>query len=442
MARRENQGLHIGLIVMVVVSVLLLGLTYYFWSNSDTLKKDLEAKNSELAQARSAQSTASNENVRYREMIGVSGDASLESVEAQFQQEAGSILSSYPEADRSFLEGLKNLRGALFDTKKQVDDLTKQVESLTTRLDAVRTEEAARVEEATNAQRAAVDDLAKERAAFEKARAEHLATTDQLNDQLNKLRSEVQDAQNRSRQEVAQAKNGQDRLTIQLDRMRTQLDEYRKETFDVADGLISYYNARTDLVTINRGSEDGLRARTSFGVFDQSDNNMARAAKKGTIEVQRILGPHLAEARVIEDSAANPIIAGDLIYTPLWAPGGRLHFGIVGFIDLDGDGQDDREMLRQMIRSSGGVIDAEDNVDSQGAGELSLQTRYLIVGDQHRSDASEGVRVQLQQRQVRRYSELVRQAGELGIERITVQQVVNYLGYKAISAGLIEAIDG
>ena len=71
------------------------------------------------------------------------------------------------------------------------------------------------------------------------------------------------------------------------------------------------------------------------------------------------LGDRLSEARILEDTPSNPIIGGDVIHTPAWSPGQRVHFALAMKMDINKDGIDDYEMVKNIIQMNGGVIDAE-----------------------------------------------------------------------------------
>jgi len=442
MARRENQGLHIGLICLVVVSVLLLGLNYFFWSSFDTQKKRAAGLETQLTEAKSAIVKATTENLEFKTMIGHTDDATLDAVKQQFSVDLASV-GSLPEESRSYSKALSTLWQTLFETQKQVEDLTKSNNQLTQQVEEIRKEEKARADAADKARETAVVDLEKQTAIFQEERVRITKEKEQLGEDLRKQRDLVTQSQQSLKQGQAKFATDFQQSQLQIEKLQQQLDEYRKETFDVPAGKITYYSARSRLVTVNLGSADGLREHTTFGVFDGNSNNLARAVKKGSIEIQRIVGPHLAEGMVVDDQPSNPIIGGDLIYSPLWSPGGRLRFGLAGLIDLDADGRDDREKLRRLIRIGGGVIDAEDMPpDGQRVGDLSIQTRYLIVGETPEAgSATEGARAAAQENRLKNYSKIMTQAQKLRIEKITVQQVLNYLGYKALSAGEVEVLD-
>ena len=64
------------------------------------------------------------------------------------------------------------------------------------------------------------------------------------------------------------------------------------------------------MVWINRGSADALQPQTKFTVYSAT-RTAAKAVKKGTIEITRIDGEHSAQARILEDKIADPIMVGD-----------------------------------------------------------------------------------------------------------------------------------
>src|SRR5690606_1828497 len=72
----------------------------------------------------------------------------------------------------------------------------------------------------------------------------------------------------------------------------------------------------------------------------------------------------------------------DPIYTPLWTPGQIHYFSFIGLMDLDNDGRDDREVLREFLEQSGARID--NDVDMQGnrtGNGITVNTKFLVIGD-------------------------------------------------------------
>ena len=64
----------------------------------------------------------------------------------------------------------------------------------------------------------------------------------------------------------------------------------------------------------------------------------------------------------------------------VWSPGSRIGIALVGKMDIDKDGRDDREYVKNMIVLNGGKIDAEDGGE-RIKGEVTFNTRYVVVGE-------------------------------------------------------------
>lgn len=79
----------------------------------------------------------------------------------------------------------------------------------------------------------------------------------------------------------------------------------------VQRGAIRAVDSKTKIAWINLGSVDNLKVKTTFEVRDAPRFPGIPGAVHGTVEVTRIVGPHLAEARIVRESAKNPIRAGD-----------------------------------------------------------------------------------------------------------------------------------
>lgn len=54
-------------------------------------------------------------------------------------------------------------------------------------------------------------------------------------------------------------------------------------------------------------------------------------------------------------------------------------FAIAGLIDIDNDGKSDIDLIRRLIKMSGGVVDAEIHIDGTSTGYLRRDTAYVIV---------------------------------------------------------------
>ena len=100
--------------------------------------------------------------------------------------------------------------------------------------------------------------------------------------------------------------------------------------------MVTWINQRDNMAYINLGWDDGLHRRITFSVYPAGTTDVAKAVSKGKIEVVNVTGPHEAEARIVDNPINNPLLPRDMIHTQGWHPGQHEHFGINGFVDIDG----------------------------------------------------------------------------------------------------------
>ena len=229
---------------------------------------------------------------------------------------------------------------------------------------------------------------------------EKLSTIGDRDEKLNAKNQKIQELSSliqTTRLELSEEKDGREKERREANFKATQLegriaflsdkiDNLEKLSFEVAKGLITNVEHSSNTVLINVGEDDFLRARMTFSVYAKENQGVGRGADdiKGKIEVIKIIGPHMAVAKVIDEDIYRPIVAQDLIYTPIWSPGLIEKISIIGDIDLDQDGRGDREQFHQMMATAGCVIDNEvnDNGDRIPAdGKITVQTRFLVKGE-------------------------------------------------------------
>ncbi|MBW3542172.1 MAG: hypothetical protein KY476_18030, partial [Planctomycetes bacterium] len=209
-------------------------------------------------------------------------------------------------------------------------------------------------------------------------------------------------------------------------------------SFEVPDGKIVRVDRTTGLVWIDLGEADHLPTRTTFSVYTKDHQGVGRGPEdiKGAIEVTRVFDSHQAEARVLESDIYRPIAPGDPIYSPLWEAGRPQNFAVVGLVDIDGDGQSDRDLFHQIVKSAGGQLVIE--VDDQGQRNPSKDevriddtVKWLIIGKI--PDASTITNKVEQQAALdigKHHSALREEAREQGVRDVTLADFLNYMGYK------------
>jgi hypothetical protein len=118
----------------------------------------------------------------------------------------------------------------------------------------------------------------------------------------------------------------------------------------------------------------------------------------------------------------DPITPGDKIYTPVWAPGEKRHFALAGVMDIGGDGTNDVQTVRNVIEMNGGVVDSY--IDSKGKrhGEMSVNTRYLVLGDAPNEKGQPAM--------IAAFSKMRGDAERFGIQTVKLGELLQGMGWK------------
>ncbi len=196
-------------------------------------------------------------------------------------------------------------------------------------------------------------------------------------------------------QKVSQAEEAQKQAKIQVQKYQKEaadaIDTVKKldrQQMDVPSGEVTWVSLPSKMVWINRGRADGLQRQTKFTVYSAESANTAKAVKKGSVEVTAIDGDHSAQCRILDDKLADPIMAGDKVFTPLWSPGQQNHFALTGAMDLDGDGNNQLNVVRGLINEGGGVVDCWLDASGQKHGQITAETSYLVLGAADKGSAT------------------------------------------------------
>jgi hypothetical protein len=417
MAARENQGLQIALIVFVMLTIVLIVTTFLFFQNyreEQTKNKTLTA---DASKANTEREAAKKETGDYKEIIG--GEAA----------DAKKDLEKY---DSSLADGKKNYRGLidflateLKNANTRRDEAIAEAKELDDKLKANEALKKVEIAEYLATISKVTKDLEGEREKFGERTKEITASSADLASKFNSKRLEHEALSKKTSAEIGQLKSDVTKYTTIL---KNKNDEELRQagSTEVADGKVTWVNQRSRMVYVNIGADDGLRRQTSFSVYSADESNAAEADRKAKIEVIRLVGAHLAEARIVDDHLGDPIMPGDQIFSPTWEPGRAQHFALAGKMDIDGDGESDRQRIRDLIALNGGMIDEEVADDGKKTGEMSINTKYLILGSEPAAGDKEGAKSTL----LDSYSAIRSEAQTLGVKIINVGDFLDYMGYK------------
>lgn len=238
------------------------------------------------------------------------------------------------------------------------------------------------------------------------------------NSEFEKTRAEMEQVTADNAREIAE-------LNTVNTAIKTKLNNYERENFDLADGMVVRVASGLSKVFINLGADDGLRPNRTFAVYSQGITSFEKNAHKAMIEVTRILGPHSAEARITAEQLTNPVLNGDPIVSAVWDPGNSVHVALGGMFDLDYDGFDDTDKLIRMIENNGGLVVASHDQQGKVNGTLDASTRYFVIGDAQPPGPDYNPEI------ARAAKEMRAEAEKLSIEIIDTRKLLNMMGQHA-----------
>ncbi|MEN0109151.1 MAG: hypothetical protein AAF805_00365 [Planctomycetota bacterium] len=421
MAARQDQTNTIIISIAGVLIFLLSGLAY--WNGSQWAKEFARAEElqAQKSQADSASRTSIGEAETLRQMIGFEPSAPIADIEAQFEKDKDQYMSTFDEASRAYRSVLDYIYAENSKISQQENAAKQSVKELQQKLVSVEDESAKQIAAASAAADAAKRDLASERSSFEQARANIEKQKRRLTQTIARKEAEFQQRLNEANTARDEAQN----LVAKNDRsLKSLLAERSREspTFEVADGQITYVNQATGVAWIDVGTADALRNQVTFSVFESDLSDAGKAEKKGSLEVTRLLGDHLAEARITSDDPQNPILPGDNIYSQVWQRGRELRFALTGLVDLDGDGESDLLRAKDLIALNGAVVDSSLEEDGSIDGEMTANTRYLVLGVYPDAPSKGAYRDG--------YNRMQKEASRVGVETITLTEFLSQMGYR------------
>jgi hypothetical protein len=169
----------------------------------------------------------------------------------------------------------------------------------------------------------------------------------------------------------------------------------------------------SDLVYIDIGTGDRVSPDLTFNVYRRGPGGKPDLTPIASLRVVSVVGKGVSMARItrvakpefnrtlkngvpatpedpeywITDSrdfykSRSPVQAGDLLNNPAYRPRDVVHVFLSGVFDLDGDGHDDLDTFRRMLREMGaevdGYLDPANNYEIKG--RIDYVTDYLIIG--------------------------------------------------------------
>ncbi len=424
---RENQALQIALIFFVITTIFFGVFMFVCYSNSTKATARATANAESAKRATDGLRLATRDIEELKKMIGVAETDDIDRVRDQSAADMIKYAATFPEETRNYRGTLEQMFKALRGKDQLLNSEMASVKELKAfneardsvmqpKLDAFDNT----AEAAVQAKQSAIDEFNDDR---ERMQGEKDRIFADLQDTW-KRRDEVLDAKQGEVDTITKRKN---ELEGKLAQATTKLKEVTNKDPKEFDGEIRWINQARKTVWVNLGWADSLMSQTIFSIYPNNAGEVTQNAVKASIEITQVLGNHLAEGRIVSDSHIDPIMPGDKINSPVWSPGEKLHFAITGIIELDSDGRDDTQRLHTLIEMNGGVIDAKMDAKGKRQGQIGINTRYLVLGAEPEGESPEIFDD---------YSKMGRRAKELGVERISLQKLLDLMGWKSEAAVL------
>jgi len=419
---RENQTLHISLAVFVALSLGLGVTSFRFYQLYDEVShKAVQDRDEATKQQENARKLADDLS-SLKVVIGASKDDDAKKISDQFDVDMKTLAATVPQKNHAYRNALEYQTNELKVRTGELADAKAEIESWKTKYrEREGTKDAAIKKFQAEAEKAAKD-LEAERTKFKQERDTLDKRYAQIASQFDAKRKQSEESVSKTEVELQEAKRVLEDTRKDLNERNVQYWNMAKENLDSVDGSVRWVNQRSGVVWIDLGRADALNRQTTFNVYDADVLETKNAVKKAVIEVTQIRGDHLAEARIVEHKVENPIVPGDKVDTPIWNPGEKRHFALAGFIDIDKDNGSDRDLIRTLITMNGGIIDAELDDKGKMNGEISVSTRFLVLGDAPTDKASPEM--------IENFSKMKEAAGKLGVEIVDAVELANRMGWK------------
>jgi len=485
-AANESQGLKIAVVTFIVLTVILTVTSYFLYSAYSAADARLTSANEQLSEKTKASSLAITQYEEVRGKVGTKNqeyDQAKEEINAHFKkmdQRLEAVLSATnaavqkaqadgaqgteleeakqniqkiiasvrSEPNKSYISSIDRLHELFENLALLTTELSINYVNLRKSLEAATSVAKTQVDVETQAAAKSQADVLSEQKNHEEARGILVTKVSELQGANDKQATDLANANQKIKQQEEDFARKQETLTTIIREERDQ-NERKELILDRPDGYVTYvdYERREVLVSLNR--RQGARPQMKMTIFDAKSPGIPTERPKGSIELTQI-GDQFSAARIVKtDSSIDPIRVGDIVYSAAWSPNQPMRFALVGKMDVNRDGKDDRDELKRMIQEAGGTIDFDLPPADLGkeTGSLSPRIDWYVIDNRmplREVYAAKNAAVEVSQEKLsQRVGEIVREARLNGIRPMTIEHLLAFLGYdmNAPVIGRPEAVD-
>lgn len=485
-AANDSQGLKIAVAVFVTLSVILAVSTYFAYSEYAKADAKYTKAESDAAAAKKAQSEALNQldglskevigaraqeydairaevkkalqknDERLNELIaqvdaavdqakasGAQGQE-LEDAKAKVRQLAASIRTEPNKTQLALIDRLTDLisNSAMLSTRLALNYV-----DVKRNLEVANAVNAQKLEEQVKAYNDAKADLTAEHEKHIEDRQSLVTRVEkydtdnsEMTTQIAGLNAKIREMEDDYTKRLALAQQTIRDLRDRVERTETVLDR--------PDGVLTYVDYARGEVHTNLTRGKGARPQMKMAIFDRNSPGLPTDRPKGSIELIAVSETE-AIGRILKTEHTNePLRIGDLVYSPAWSPNEPMQFALIGKIDINRDGKDDRQDLKRMIESAGGIVSYDLPPADAGkeSGKLTGREAWYVIDERlpfREVYSKSTVTMNENAENLKHQSEMIREARLNGIRPMPIERLLPYLGYDylAPTIGRAEALD-
>ena len=484
----DSQGLKIAVAIFVSLTVILAVTGYFLYSEMAKATEGLAKATTELQAERTKVSTANTSLVEIRDRAGYQNlsdpaaimqqidadqQALLESVNGDIAQ-INEAVARAQQAGANAAE-IATIRDNLNNIIRQFTDESSQTptfkasmgllaaiasnqarlatalaaDNVATRRQLENVDQVNQNELDTQMQAAqqASNDLAGEHTKYEQLFNDQRAKVDDLSIKLAELQSKNDTLSGQLNNQKTDYEGRMSNLLLQLNDWRTKAEKDNL-VLDNADGRIKYVDYSTGRVRTDLTRSTGARAQMIFSVFDKDAPGLPSDKPKARIKLLQV-GESDSVASIEEQfDKANPLRRGDQVYSAGFNPNDPERFALIGKMDLDRDGVDDREDLKRLIRAAGGIVEYDLPSNGQEQGELTPRSSWYVIDERSPIKAPSTTNqvadmTDAEEQFLQTRTEVVAEARSMGIRPMPIDRLLSSLGYSygMMIPGKVEAAD-
>ncbi|WZO96136.1 hypothetical protein EP7_003120 [Isosphaeraceae bacterium EP7] len=500
-APNESQGLKIAVAAFVSLTVILAVTSYFLYSSYDQASVKQIAAERKASESDNKASLAVQEANFLKTQAGYSSIEDFEQAKAAMKKDQDAIAASIRDAAKEVNEAIAKSKAAGLNDPKfeeltaSIQGLATQYESdpnktykdslirlkdlllnqarlatnlslndleLRTRLENSAQVSSARLAEETTGFNKSKDDLQKEHEQHEKERADLNAKVDEYQTRIATLSSELSNLKAQSDQAI-EALNKKYSQLQGVNRNLQELADKNDSRLDKADARVTFVDPGRGEVRVNLNRAMGAKPQMEFSVFDKDAAGIPTDKPKGIIQILSV-GETDSVARVVKTmSLSDPIREKDLVYSAAWSANDPQQFALIGNIDINRDGRDDRADLIRLIESAGGVVvydlppPSGDRIpgeravnryyttnhlgvppkEGRGVGEITSRLYAYVIDERDPyfdKQKSSYVPSKADQDFVKELSDARRVARDNGVRPMPIERLLTYMGYSTFTS--------